>query len=46
MLVYVDDDWGIGKVVARAGNDLVVRFFQSIARQTERTYPVDRLERA
>jgi ATP-dependent helicase HepA len=45
MLVYVDNDWGIGKVVARAGNDLVVRFFQSIARQTERTYPVDQLER-
>jgi hypothetical protein len=25
MLVYVDDAWGIGKIVARAGNNIVVR---------------------
>ncbi|MFO1434136.1 MAG: protein DpdE [Candidatus Competibacteraceae bacterium] len=45
MLVYTTDEWGIGSAVARTGDDIVVRFFHSIARQTERTYAVHQLKR-
>ncbi len=45
MLVYAADEWGIGRAVARTGDDVVVRFFRSIARQTERTYAVHQLKR-
>lgn len=44
MFVYANDDWGIGKVIARDDQQWIVRFFQSIARQTNRTYTVDQLK--
>ena len=45
MLVYVNDGWGIGKVVEHTDRHVVVRFFKSIAQQTQRTYTVDQLKR-
>ena len=44
MFVYANDGWGIGKVIARNGQQWVVRFFQSITQQTERTYMTDQLK--
>lgn len=45
MLVYASDEWGIGRAVTRTGDDVVVRFFHSIVRQTERTYVIRQLKR-
>ena len=44
MWIYANDGWGIGKVIAQRGPLWVVRFFQSIAQQTERTYATDQIK--